>query len=135
MKTFKYIILLLVTCVAMTASAVEETLTFVKADGSTVAFATQGLRITFDDRACAVVTNAETSATIDLANVDYMCFGEVEAHIAGDVNGDGEVNLADINTVISNILSGNNNPVADVNGDGEINIADINTVIRIILTK
>ncbi len=54
--------------------------------------------------------------------------------LPGDVNGDREVNIADVNAVINIILSGNgNNTAADVNGDGEINIADVNAVIDIIL--
>ena len=53
----------------------------------------------------------------------------------GDVNGDREVNIADVNAVINIILSGNDdNTAADVNGDGEINIADVNAIINIILT-
>lgn len=51
----------------------------------------------------------------------------------GDVNGDGEVNVADVNVVIDMILSGPMFPAGDVNGDGEINIADVNTLISIIL--
>ena len=51
----------------------------------------------------------------------------------GDANSDGEVNIADVNTVIDIILGGTPQPSADVNGDGEINIADVNTVIDIIL--
>ena len=51
----------------------------------------------------------------------------------GDVNGDLEVNIADINAVIDIILNGSGNPCGDVNGDGEINIADINAVVNIIL--
>ena len=52
----------------------------------------------------------------------------------GDVNGDGEVNIADINVVIDLILDGTGyTPAADVNSDGEINIADINVIIDIIL--
>ena len=57
--------------------------------------------------------------------------------LKGDVNGDGEVNVADINAIVSIILG---KPAddgtmrrADVNGDGEINIADINMVVTIIL--
>ncbi len=50
-----------------------------------------------------------------------------------DVNGDGEVNIADVNAVISVILGDNHIPAADVNGDGEVNIADINAIIDIIL--
>lgn len=135
MKTIKYILLSLAACVAVTASAIEETLTFVRTDGSTVAFSTSGLTITYDDFAHAIVTNDETSATIDLANMDYMCFGEVEASLKGDVNNDGEVNIADINAVIDIILTGGSNARADVNGDSEVNIADVNTLIDIILAK
>ena len=54
--------------------------------------------------------------------------------LPGDVNGDREVNIADVNAVINIILSGNDdNTAADVNGDGEINIADVNAIINIIL--
>ena len=57
-----------------------------------------------------------------------------EEHITGDVNRDGEVNIADVNTVIDLILEGGIMPTADVNGDGEINIADVNALIALILT-
>ena len=53
----------------------------------------------------------------------------------GDVNGDGEVNIADVNALIAQILSGQTSAAADVNGDGEVNIADVNAVIDIILSK
>jgi hypothetical protein len=51
----------------------------------------------------------------------------------GDVNGDGEVNIADVNVVIDVILGGGSNTAADINNDAEINIADINALIDIIL--
>ena len=53
-------------------------------------------------------------------------------HVYGDVNGDDEVNIADINAVIDVILGGDN-AAADVNGDGEVNIADVNAVTDVIL--
>ena len=57
--------------------------------------------------------------------------------IPGDVNGDGEINVADVNTLIDIILGGSADEDtlrrADVNGDKEINIADVNAVIDIIL--
>ncbi len=57
--------------------------------------------------------------------------------VKGDVNGDGEVNISDVNAVIDIILGGTADPDtmkrADVNGDGEVNIADVNAVIDIIL--
>ena len=54
--------------------------------------------------------------------------------VKGDVNSDGEVNIADVNAIIDVILTGAPNPNSDVNNDGETNIADVNTVIDIILT-
>lgn len=54
--------------------------------------------------------------------------------VVGDVNGDGEVNIADINAIIDFILSNGFSSAADVNGDGEVNIADVNAVIDIILS-
>ena len=59
--------------------------------------------------------------------------------IPGDVNGDGEVNISDINAAIQVILQGDqaaDNPflaTADVNGDGEVNISDVNAIISLIL--
>lgn len=52
----------------------------------------------------------------------------------GDVNGDGEVTVSDINAVIEVILGSSSNSAADVNGDGEITIADVNDVINCIIT-
>ena len=54
----------------------------------------------------------------------------------GDVNGDGEVNIADVNALISLILGSHagDNPSADINQDGEINIADVNALIDLILS-
>ena len=55
--------------------------------------------------------------------------------LTGDVNGDGEVNIADVNAIIDVILMGAANADADVNRDGEVNIADINAIIDLILAK
>lgn len=52
----------------------------------------------------------------------------------GDVNGDGEVNISDINMVINAIISGNYS-VGDVNGDGEVNISDITYIIDCMLSQ
>ena len=54
--------------------------------------------------------------------------------INGDVNGDGAVNIGDVNYIIGHILSPKAGDLsADVNGDGNVNISDINAVIGIIL--
>ena len=59
--------------------------------------------------------------------------GGPDTGMPGDVNGDKEVNIADVNALIDMILSGNSTAVGDVNGDKEVNIADVNAVIDMIL--
>ena len=53
--------------------------------------------------------------------------------MTGDVNGDGAVNITDVNLVISTILTGQYDADADANSDGLVNISDVNQVISIIL--
>ena len=56
----------------------------------------------------------------------------------GDVNGDGEVNIADINSLIDLILGGSMDAEtmkrADVDADSEVGISDINALIDLILS-
>ncbi len=56
------------------------------------------------------------------------------SNIEGDVNADGDVNIADINVVTDAILSNLHDSKCDVNEDGDINIADLNYLIDLILT-
>ena len=86
----------------------------------------------------------------------YVPFGSVEAYktanvwknfqkivgvnIPGDVNDDGEINIADANGVIDVVIMGGNSghtrvPVADMNDDGEVNITDINEIINLIINN
>lgn len=59
--------------------------------------------------------------------------------VQGDVTGDGQVDIADVNAIINIMLQ--KNPAsdypgdADVSGDGNIDIADVNAVINIMLGK
>jgi hypothetical protein len=54
-----------------------------------------------------------------------------------DVNGDDEVTIADVNSVIEVIQHGSNDQFntsnCDVNDDGEVTIADINAIINAII--
>ena len=68
-----------------------------------------------------------------LAGVSTYMVVFPEEPVTGDVNGDGEVNIADVNAVITVILNNGSNTACDVNGDGEVNIADVNAVIAVIL--
>ena len=52
----------------------------------------------------------------------------------GDVNLDNEVNIADVNTIIDEIITtGSTDLLKDLNGDNEVNIADVNALIDMIL--
>ena len=79
----------------------------------------------------------------ECAWVDYYCCDVwtlfdhqvVEpAVLPGDANLDGAVNIADVNLVINDILSGASTTACDVNGDGSVNIADVNFIINRILS-
>ena len=72
----------------------------------------------------------------------YPYFGKIveiepEPVLLGDVNGDGEVNITDVNVVTDIImgatLDAETMERADVNKDGSINISDVNVIINIIL--
>ena len=56
--------------------------------------------------------------------------------VRGDVNGDGKVDVSDVNVAI-NIMLGKNEaiPAADVNGDGKVDVSDVNIIINIMLGK
>jgi len=69
------------------------------------------------------------------AQVPLVGNEEPEETLTGDVNGDGEVTIADVNAVIDYILAGTYSATADVNSDNEVTIADVNAVIDIILAK
>ena len=70
------------------------------------------------------------------SNIQHVSLsGNGDGPLAGDVNGDGEVNINDVTTLISYLLdseislSGN----TDVNNDGETTINDVSTLIDILL--
>jgi hypothetical protein len=68
----------------------------------------------------------------DGSRADHIIISRNGGNTPGDVNRDGEINIADVNAVIDGILSGTGDAACDVNTDGEINIADVNAVIDII---
>ena len=59
------------------------------------------------------------------------------AHIPGDANYDGVIDVRDVTTIISYILGNEVDPFifesADMNGDGEVNVVDVTAVINLIL--
>ena len=79
----------------------------------------------------AIYTDGTESAW---SNIEHVT---LSGALIGDVNGDGDINIADVTALINSILNPNavvlGNP--DVNGDDEVNIADVTRLINIILTK
>ena len=62
---------------------------------------------------------------------------EQQTALRGDVNGDGQVTIADVTSLVNIILGnqGGDTSVADLNGDGQITIADVTSLVNIILGK
>ena len=57
----------------------------------------------------------------------------VEDGLAGDVNGDGALNILDVVAIVNMILTDETNSSADYNGDGDVNILDIVAIVQVIL--
>gem|GEM_PF-1886491 len=55
--------------------------------------------------------------------------------LRGDVNGDGEVGIADVTMLASLVLAQSENPRSDVNNDGETGIADITALVNILIKQ
>ena len=55
--------------------------------------------------------------------------------LRGDVNGDGEVNVADVTALVNLVLNGDANERSDVNGDDETGIADVTALVNIIMAQ
>ena len=92
------------------------------------------LDLTYNNgQAVRVEGNGEYIITVDLANMKFI-IEKVEApHTfeVGDVNHDGDVNIADVTTLIDYLLGhAEVCPIcADINGDEDINIADVTALI------
>ncbi|MBR4829405.1 MAG: dockerin type I repeat-containing protein [Muribaculaceae bacterium] len=93
----------------------------------------------FEGRAEIELKNSICAEPIGTRHVldDEICqVNPVLPPLQGDVNGDGEVNIADISEIIDILIRNNLWDLrGDVNGDGEVNISDINLVLHIILTN
>ena len=57
----------------------------------------------------------------------YVFAPQPGAGCPGDLNDDGEVNLVDLNILLSSF--GGSGNCGDINGDGETDLADLNTLL------
>ena len=78
----------------------------------------------------AVLANGKTSEWSPVVN-----FSTLETAKLGDVNEDGEVNIADVTMLVNVILGNAEAENADINADGTIDIADVTALVNIILGK
>lgn len=83
------------------------------------------------------------TATADKKNaklvVKFSGTGQGSAVLAGDVNGDGDVDIADAVQIVNHVV-GKATPsfvseAADVNGDGDIDIADAVYIVNLVVGK
>ena len=105
---------------------------FVFNQGGTTAGSHQTEDVTYINKTSFFEVTTQTNK-YQVKNITDEYLPYLDGGDAEDVNGDGEVNIADVNELISIILSGNTAGKGDVNGDGEVNIADVNAVIDRIL--
>ncbi|MBR1803401.1 MAG: M6 family metalloprotease domain-containing protein [Muribaculaceae bacterium] len=85
------------------------------------------------------MTGGSKTAPCYIDNFSIFYEGEPggPAFAKGDVNGDGKVDVEDVNAVINIILKSKTasdyDGEADVNGDGKIDVEDVNAIINLIL--
>lgn len=133
---------MLIALVAICASAETYSyLKFTKTNGSTVTCSVEGLKITYDNTN-VTVTNAEGTTTLALAEVQDMYFSNdgstTPVYQLGDVNMDGDVNIADVTALIDYLLNGDDSAIdltaANVNEDNSVDISDVTHLIDMLLT-
>ena len=137
----KTIITMLIALVAMVASAeTYNYLKFTKTNGSTVTYSVEGLKLTYDD-SNVYVTNAETTATIALAEVQDMYFSNEAGgseFIRGDVDGNQRVEMDDLTLLINYLLTGNASGInmegANCDQEGDVTMDDLTVLINYLLT-
>ena len=82
---------------------------------------------------------ATSSKRAYIDDIKLVAAGQTPATLLGDVNGDGEVTIADVTALVNILLgkdtAGYNLKAADVNSDGGRNIADVVALVKMILTK
>ena len=110
----------------------------IPAEGETILSAT----LDGEDIMPYIDENGVYTATADKKNAKLVVKFSGEggsAVTAGDVNGDGEINLTDaawiVRTYVGRRPDGFVDAAADLNGDGAVNLSDASMVVRIFVGK
>ena len=118
--------------VIMRSDGYDGKLTFTSSDENVVKVnaETGAVTIVGPGKATITISGAATDYRNAPASISYEV--EITAGMEGDANGDGEVNVADVDYVIERIGEALNdsNKAADVNGDGDVNVADVDYIIE-----
>ena len=93
-----------------------------------------------DNMHVVVLVNRKGSGTKkEVFNCEVLDIKDLPAPshgVVGDVTGDGQVDIADVNAVIDMMLGkAVQTAAADVTGDGQVDIADVNAIIDMMLGK
>jgi hypothetical protein len=114
------------------------TITFMSTVNQTMINAQRGLGASGNTDESNVDGRKQLGATSGGTDGRFMYWQVSPAALTGDVNGDGQVSIADVTALVNIILgksSDYNEAVADVNGDEHITIADVTALVNIILGK
>ena len=82
-----------------------------------------------------VVEAGEYTLTVDPEAMTIVVTKKAPEFLVGDVNGDGEVGIADLTMLVSLVMEGTSNERSDVNGDGETGVADVTFLVNILLNQ
>ena len=118
-------------------------LNFVNSQNGITQFAADGLVITFNSGKAVVTPAGGTSTAVPLTSLAYLEFTNTQTTTpviaTGDINGDGKIDVSDLNTMIDILLgldsAENYGERAYLNGNiGKVDISDLNILVDIMLS-
>lgn len=85
----------------------------------------------------SIVLTTESGKTLYPKDVNATLTVNTTSYTMGDVNGDSNINVTDVVSIVNHILKRDNvkfiEEAADMNGDGIINVTDALSIVNIIL--